>query len=454
MVRRDIFGYLALTTALVAALTVAVAAPVVADVAPSGRLCFSVAGSPGDVALVNLTPVLAQGPGNGQLISSDVTTPPVASNVNYQPGSIDPNVAAARIGADGKVCYVNSVHTNVHLVADHLGTIDAAAYTTATPNGAPDRKIDTRICRQAVVGQKWPAILDMDSGRTRPLFPDSWVKRGILIGGSEVVVGSNCRAYVIADMQPPGATREYGIYEVTLDGDTTPKLIYEAPSFNSAHFAGGFLAIDESNNLHLATYRFNTTTLESHPPLFPFAERRWPMGFSSDGRYVLVREEGATSSQRALVRVHQPTGTRFEIPWPAEDLTRDEFPNSQAWLSPDGAHLLVKYVGDPITESLALFSFDTGQFRDITNWVDGRVLKAGWTASGDVKIVHVDGRVRGGDLETPESTEQTTEVFSRSGTRTSAKIARPCSDSPSGCLMSIFGNVHHSSPWDGDGRVL
>jgi regulation of enolase protein 1 (concanavalin A-like superfamily) len=115
------------------------------EVGPSDRLCFAVAGSPGDAAIVNLTPVLAQGPGNGQLISSDVTSPPLASNVNYGPGTIDPNVAVARIGADGKVCYSNSEHTSVHLVADHLGTIDTAAYTPATPTGAPARTVDTRI---------------------------------------------------------------------------------------------------------------------------------------------------------------------------------------------------------------------------------------------------------------------------------------------------------------------
>ena len=59
----------------------------------SGRHCFKVAGSPGDAAVVNLTPVLAQGSGNGLLVSSDVTSPPVAANVNYKTGTVDPNVA-------------------------------------------------------------------------------------------------------------------------------------------------------------------------------------------------------------------------------------------------------------------------------------------------------------------------------------------------------------------------
>ena len=113
-------------------------------VPPRGRVCFAVAGSPGDVALVNLTPVLAGGAGNGQLVSSDVSVVPVASNVNFVAGSVDPNVAVAPIGADGEVCFVNSEHTTVHLVADHLGTIAAAEFTSATLTGAPDRRIDTR----------------------------------------------------------------------------------------------------------------------------------------------------------------------------------------------------------------------------------------------------------------------------------------------------------------------
>ncbi len=113
-------------------------------IGPSGRVCMGVSGDPGDVALVNLTPVLAAGPGNGQLLSSDVTEPPNASNVNYAPGTVDPNVAAAPIGTDGTVCYLNSRHTTVHLIADHLGTITSTAYTRADPTGAPKRLIDTR----------------------------------------------------------------------------------------------------------------------------------------------------------------------------------------------------------------------------------------------------------------------------------------------------------------------
>ncbi len=112
---------------------------------PGARLCFAVAGTPGDAAVVNLTPVRAAGRGNGQLVSSDVTSPPVYSNVNWDLGSVDPNVAIATIGADGRVCFVNNAPTSVDLIADHMGTIAAAAYTPASPSGAPVRTLDSRI---------------------------------------------------------------------------------------------------------------------------------------------------------------------------------------------------------------------------------------------------------------------------------------------------------------------
>ena len=61
------------------------------------------------------------------------STAPFASNVNYAPGTIDPNVAVAPIGADGQVCYINSPLASVDLVADHLGTIRGNAYVPAVP---------------------------------------------------------------------------------------------------------------------------------------------------------------------------------------------------------------------------------------------------------------------------------------------------------------------------------
>ena len=143
--RRQQFGAVSLTVAMVGSVVIcAEAAHAVEPVEASGDRCFAVEGAEGDFALVNVTPVLADGPGDGQLVSSDVVDPPVASNVNFGPGTVDPNLAVAPIGAEGRVCYVNSQHSSVHVVADHLASIDAAVVEPATPSGAPARVLDTR----------------------------------------------------------------------------------------------------------------------------------------------------------------------------------------------------------------------------------------------------------------------------------------------------------------------
>ena len=116
-----------------------------APVPPGGRVCFDVEGAPGDAAIVNLTPVQATTAGHGVLVSSSVATAPTASHVNFRPGSVDPNVALAPIGTDGRVCWINSEHASVHLVADVLGVVDASAVVWPNADGAPDRRIDTRV---------------------------------------------------------------------------------------------------------------------------------------------------------------------------------------------------------------------------------------------------------------------------------------------------------------------
>ena len=152
----------AVVTTSVAA--VAVSASVAADIQPSGQLCFDIDAAPGDAAIVNLTPVSATGYGFGQLISSNVkNNPPNASNTNFNTGTIDPNVAITPIGTDGQVCYQNSPDSAVDLIADHLGTINATAYTPATPTGAPDRRVDTRTD-----GPTGGSGDDDDGGPTKP----------------------------------------------------------------------------------------------------------------------------------------------------------------------------------------------------------------------------------------------------------------------------------------------
>lgn len=111
----------------------------------SERRCFGVPGVPRDLAVINLTPLLARRPGFGLLVSSDVVGSPVGSNVNFAAGSIDPNWGLAPIGGDGKVCFQNSQHASVDLVADHLFNLHADAFQPAAPDHAPRRVVDTRI---------------------------------------------------------------------------------------------------------------------------------------------------------------------------------------------------------------------------------------------------------------------------------------------------------------------
>jgi len=152
------------------AVSVSVIAPAAASVptgtpvAPGGSVCPGVAGDPGGVAVVNLTPVEATGAGFGAVRSSDAPSnnslgDQAVSNVNFRPGSVDPNVAFAAIGGDGRVCFDNSPHATIHLVADQMGVMPAAAYQPAAATGAK-RLVDTRatgavapgasVCPQAV----------------------------------------------------------------------------------------------------------------------------------------------------------------------------------------------------------------------------------------------------------------------------------------------------------------
>lgn len=114
-----------------------------AAVAPSARHCFPT-GDAGDVAVVNLTPVRATAAGHGLLVASATERAADASHVNFAPGSADPNVAVAPIGPDGRVCFVNSEHASVHLVADLLGVLDPSVVRWPSADGTPVRRLDSR----------------------------------------------------------------------------------------------------------------------------------------------------------------------------------------------------------------------------------------------------------------------------------------------------------------------
>jgi hypothetical protein len=159
-----VVGFAALAAGTLVIAPVAASVPEGAPVAPGGSVCPGAVGDPGAVAVVNLTPVEATGAGFGAVRSSDAPSnnslgDSAVSNVNFRPGSVDPNVAFAAIGGDRRVCFDNSPHASVHLVADQMGVMPGSAYQPAAATGAK-RLVDTRptgpvapgasVCPQAV----------------------------------------------------------------------------------------------------------------------------------------------------------------------------------------------------------------------------------------------------------------------------------------------------------------
>lgn len=113
-----------------------------AIIQPDERFCVGVKGDPGDFVGLNVTPVFAATPGFGTIHSSDDPAG-TTSNVNFTPGSVDPNVAFARIGTDGRICFTNSEHGSVHLIIDQMIVGDASVFSSPTTDGAI-RLADTR----------------------------------------------------------------------------------------------------------------------------------------------------------------------------------------------------------------------------------------------------------------------------------------------------------------------
>ena len=84
--------------------------------------------------------------GYGLLAPQAVGNPLFASNVNYGPSTIDPNVAIAPIGARRTGLLVNSLlRLGPPRSADHLGTIPPQRLRPRPRQRSPDRKVDTRI---------------------------------------------------------------------------------------------------------------------------------------------------------------------------------------------------------------------------------------------------------------------------------------------------------------------
>lgn len=113
------------------------------QVPSSGSACADVVGAdPGDFVGVNVTPVRAGAVGFGTLHSSGVAAGST-SNVNFRPGSADPNVAFVEVGADGQVCFTNSEAGSVDVTLDQLVVADPSALSQPQASGAA-RLLDTR----------------------------------------------------------------------------------------------------------------------------------------------------------------------------------------------------------------------------------------------------------------------------------------------------------------------
>jgi hypothetical protein len=114
--------------------------------AASGSVCFGVTGAvAGEFVGVNVTPVGASAPGFGTVHQSG-WAPGGVSNVNFGPGTVDPNFAMTRVGWDGQVCFTNSVHGPVDVIIDAqvIGAADAFRLPSA---GGSVRILDTREAR-------------------------------------------------------------------------------------------------------------------------------------------------------------------------------------------------------------------------------------------------------------------------------------------------------------------
>jgi len=111
--------------------------------APYETRCVAAKGAnAGDWVAVNVTPVDATTAGFGTLHSSDNSAGATA-NVNFTPGSTDPNIAITKLGADKKFCFTNSRHGTVNIILDQMAVSPAATFTEPTPEGAT-RLLNTR----------------------------------------------------------------------------------------------------------------------------------------------------------------------------------------------------------------------------------------------------------------------------------------------------------------------
>lgn len=113
----------------------------IVDAAGSVTLAASGAQA-GDWIGVNITPIEARANGFGIIHSSDVAAGST-SNVNFGPGTVDPNFAMVQVGSDGNIMFTNSRHGSVHVIIDQLLVLDQDLQQPAADGSV--RLADTRV---------------------------------------------------------------------------------------------------------------------------------------------------------------------------------------------------------------------------------------------------------------------------------------------------------------------
>ncbi len=132
--------------------------------------------APGDLAIVNITPVRAAGRGYGALRSSDwrpvggVTAAERFSSVNFANGMPpDPNLSVAIVGQDGAICYDAAVSTH-HVVLDLVGAVSAEGVRPIAPQRLADTRPTSSTCTSPLDLERGA----VSSGQLRELSDDEF----------------------------------------------------------------------------------------------------------------------------------------------------------------------------------------------------------------------------------------------------------------------------------------
>jgi hypothetical protein len=148
--------------------------------------------APGDLAIVNITPVRAAGRGYGALRSSDsrpirdVSAAERFSSVNFaNERPPDPNLSVVIVGEDATVCYDAAVSTH-HVVLDLVGAVAAEAVRPIAPQRLADTRPTSSTCTSPLDLERGA----MSSGQLREFSDDEFQRVVDLTSGAGIRTGT------------------------------------------------------------------------------------------------------------------------------------------------------------------------------------------------------------------------------------------------------------------------